>query len=446
MFLAPRVARRASGALTAICLSGVCVAATHAQAKITTIASFNGSNGSYPNGDNPYGSVTLDGSGNLYGTTFSGGTAGDGTVFRIDKGSSTVTTIASFSGSNGTSSHGANPFAGVTFDSDGNIFGTTIGGVGASYYGSVYEIAKGSTAITTVASFDNRTNGNSPYAGVTFDGSGNIFGTTLSGGANGFGTVYEILKGTSTINTIASFAGSNGSRPSGLTLDSNGNFYGTTRTGTGSSANGTIFEIAKGMTTISTLAVFAGGRVTGTEPFSGVTIDGNGNLFGTTYNGGGTFASGGVFELVKGSSTITNLASFDGDNGAEPYGGVAIDGAGNLFGATRSALNGGASGSVYKIASGSKTIQVLGYFNGNNGGDPYGTVILDGSGNLFGTTRSGTASNGGSVFGLAGVGSPFPAPVPEASTAASMGLLMGLGFGGLAWHSRKRRRAPAPDA
>ena len=443
MFLAPRIARRASSALTVICLSGVCVAATHAQAKITTIASFNGSNGSYPNGANPYGSVTLDGSGNLYGTTFSGGTAGKGTVFRIDKGSSTATTIASFSG---TSSYGINPFAGVTLDGDGNIFGTTTAGVGASYYGSVYEIAKGSTAITTIASFNN-TNGNSPYAGVTFDGSGNIFGTTLSGGANGLGTVYEILKGTSTINTVASFAGGNGSRPSGLTLDNNGNFYGTTRTGTGSSANGTIFEIAKGTTTISTLAVFAGDRVTGTEPFAGVAIDGNGNLFGTTYYGGPS-ADGSVFELVKGSSTITNLAFFDNSTGAQPYGGVAIDGAGNLFGATLGAPGGGGFGSVYKIASGSKAIQVLAYFNvnGDNGSEPFGTVILDKSGNLFGTTENITATTGGSVFGLAGVGSPFPSPVPEVSTAASMALLMGLGFGGLAWHSRKRRRAPAPDA
>ena len=443
MHLTPLFTRRAAHALGAICLSGACVAATHAQAKITTIASFNGSNGSYPNGANPYGGVTFDGGGNLYGTTFNGGTAGKGTVFRIDKGSSTVTTIASFSG---TSSYGINPFAGVTLDGDGNIFGTTTAGVGASYYGSVYEIAKGSTAITTIASFNN-TNGNSPYAGVTFDGSGNIFGTTLSGGANGLGTVYEILKGTSTINTVASFAGGNGSRPSGLTLDNNGNFYGTTRTGTGSSANGTIFEIAKGTTTISTLAVFAGDRVTGNGPTAGVAIDGNGNLFGTTYYGGPS-ADGSVFELVKGSSTITNLAFFDNSTGAQPYGGVAIDGAGNLFGATLGAPGGGGFGSVYKIASGSKAIQVLAYFNtnGDDGSEPFGTVILDKSGNLFGTTEMITATTGGSVFGLAGVGSPFPSPVPEASTAASMALLMGLGFGGLAWHSHKRRRAPAPDA
>ena len=440
MFLAPLFTRRAAHALGAICLSGLCVAASHAQANITTIASFTGI---YSNGANPYGSVTLDGSGNLYGTTFSGGTAGNGTVFRIDKGSSTVTTIASFSGSNGTS-YGANPFAGVTLDSDGNIFGTTTAGVSASTYGTVYEIAKGSTKINTIASF-NKTNGASPYAGVTFDGSGNLFGTTASGGTNNLGTVYEILKGTSTINTIASFAGSNGSNPSALIFDSSGNLYGTTRAGTGNSIGGTIFEIAKGTTTISTLAFFAAeaarsGLIQGSGPTAGVTLDGSGNLFGTTYDGGRA-GVGTVFELVKGSSAVTILSSFDDYNGAGPYGGVAIDGAGNLFGATRSASNGNAFGSVYKIASGSKTIQVLGYFYGNNGADPYGTVILDSSGNLFGTTQSGGAPGRGNVFGLAGVGSPFPAPVPEASSVISLGLLLCLG--GVCLAVRKRTKPAA---
>ena len=109
----------------------------------------------------------------------------DGTVYEIAKGSTAITTLASFTGANGT-----NPSGGVTFDSSGNLFGTTYAG-GVNSDGTVYEIAKGSTAITTLATFTGA-NGADPVAGVTFDSSGNLFGTTTSGGVNGDGTVYEI--------------------------------------------------------------------------------------------------------------------------------------------------------------------------------------------------------------------------------------------------------------
>src|SRR5207249_2399162 len=144
----------------------------------TTLASFNLNNGS-----NPDGGLVLDSSGNLFGTTSSGGPGGSGTVFEVAAGSGAFTTVASFSGING-----SNPDAGLILDSSGNLYGTTFQG-GAHDFGTVYEVAAGSGAITTLASFT-APEGALPYGGLVRDSSGNLYGTTYSGGASGYGTVF----------------------------------------------------------------------------------------------------------------------------------------------------------------------------------------------------------------------------------------------------------------
>ena len=349
-------------------------------AAVTTLASFNGSNGAYPQGP-----VALDAAGNLYGTTLTGGPGNDGTVFEIAKGSSTVTTLGSFSGTNG-----AAPEAGVTLDA-GNLYGTTFGG-GSSAYGTVFEIAKGSANVTTLASFKD-TNGANSVAGVTLDAAGNLYGTTLGGD----GKIFEIAHGSTTITTLASFDGTNGSTPlAGLALDATGNLYGTTGYG-GNGGGGAVFEIAKGSTTVTTLASFD--RTNGANPRAGVTLDSAGNLYGTT-NAGGASNDGTVFEIAKGSNTITTLASFNGSNGADPQGPVALDADGNLYGAT---AFGGPSGdgTVFEVAKGSTTATTLASFNGSNGAVPTGGVILDAAGNLYGTTNASGATNDGTVFEIA---------------------------------------------
>ena len=137
-------ARNAGRVLTLLSLTGLCAAALPAQAGITTLASFDGV-GPGTNGGSPAGGVTLDSSGNLYGTTTQGGDSGYGTVYEIAQGTNTITALASFNGINGGS-----PFAGVTLDSSGNLFGTTIDG-GYTGGGTVYEIAQGTGTITTLA-------------------------------------------------------------------------------------------------------------------------------------------------------------------------------------------------------------------------------------------------------------------------------------------------------
>jgi uncharacterized repeat protein (TIGR03803 family) len=351
---------------------------------ITTLASFNGTNGA-----TPCAGLIEDASGNLFGTTYSGGASGDGTVFEIAKGSGAISTLASFNGANG-----AGPLAAVIEDASGNLLGTT-GYGGASSDGTVFELTAGSGTITTLASFNN-TNGAHPCAGVAEDASGNLFGTTEDGGP-GWGTVFEVAKGSGKISTLASFNGTNGGNPqAGLIEDASGNLFGTAENG-GASGDGTVFELAKGSFTITTLASF--NWTNGEEPLAGVIEDASGNLFGTTYEGGAAL-DGTVFELAKGSGTITTLASFNGMNPVSPHAGVIEDASGNLFGTT---YGGGAWGwgTVFEVAKGSGTFTTLASFNGGNGEQPQGGVIEDASGNLFGTTEYGGVWNYGTVFEIA---------------------------------------------
>src|SRR5262249_7591575 len=151
--------------------------------------------------------LVLDSSGNLFGTSLQGGANRDGTVFEVQQGSSTFTTLATFNGANG-----LNPNGTLVEDSSGNLFGTTEGG-GAYGDGTVFEVQQGSGVVTTLASF-NGANGSDPYAGVIEDSSGNLFGTTVTGGGTANdGTVFEVVKGSGAITTLATFTGPNGANP-----------------------------------------------------------------------------------------------------------------------------------------------------------------------------------------------------------------------------------------
>ncbi len=353
----------------------------------------------------------MDSSGNLYGSTLAGGAYGYGTVFEIAHGSDTITTLASFNLNN------VHP-GGLVMDGSGNLYGIT--GGGAYGDGSVFELAKGSGTITTLASFDgtgtNNGNGESP-SGLIMDGSGNLYGTTTGDGSSrptGDGTVFEVAKGSGTITTLADFDGYNGFGPNGgLIMDGSGNLYGTTERG-GASSGGTVFELAKGSDTITTLGSF---NVTnGSDPESGLVMDGSGNLYGTTYSGGayfdlglgqGAIYGGTVFEVAKGSDTITTLTDFDGYNGFGPNGGLIMDGSGNLYSTTSSGGPyfgpGGLTyeSTVFEVAKGSDTITTLAYFDDEkiDGGEP-ASLVMNSSGNLYGTALYGGTYNDGTVFEL----------------------------------------------
>jgi uncharacterized repeat protein (TIGR03803 family) len=337
------------------------------------------------NGNAPAGDLVMDGSGNLYGTTGKGGTYNYGVVFKVAQGSGTVTALANF--------NGVQPSYGLIMDGSGNLYGATRNG-GPYGAGTVFEVAQGSSTITTLASF-NGTNGKWPWVcTLLMDSSGNLYGTTKNGGLNNDGAVFEFAQGSGTITALASFTYTTGDQPlAGLIMDSPGNLYGTTFGG-GAYGYGTVFEVAQGSGTITVLATFNG--VSGGNPGARLLMDASGNLYGTT-NSGGAYGYGTVFEVAQGSGTITTLASFNGSNGSGPYGDLILDTSGTLYGTT-SGGGGYGNGTVFGLPQGSNTIIALDSFNGTNGSSPKAGLIMDSSGNLYGATGGGGAYGDGTVF------------------------------------------------
>jgi hypothetical protein len=301
----------------------------------TTLVSFC-SLGMLPNcadGSHPQAGLIADANGNLFGTTFAGGASGGGTVFEIVKTASgyasTPTTLVSFC-SLPNCADGGGPVAGLIADANGNLFGTTEGGgaYGLNGVGTVFEVVKtasgyASTPTILVSFCFGCPDGASPFAGLIADANGNLFGTTQYGGAGAYGgyggrgTVFEIVKTASgyasTPTTLVSFCSlpncADGSFPSaGLIADANGNLFGATyqggaSAGGGAAGRGTVFEIVKTASgyasTPTTLVSFCSlpNCADGANPVAGLIADANGNLFGTTEEGG---ASGGgtVFEIT----------------------------------------------------------------------------------------------------------------------------------------------------
>lgn len=381
---------------------------------LTTVVTFN----RQFNGANPLGGLVFDSAHNLYGTTNTGGAYGDGTVFEIGAGSHILNTLVAFSGNNG-----ANPYAGLMLDKPGNLYGTTSSG-GAGGQGTVFKIAAGTASVTTLAAFD-YTNGASPEAGLIADEAGNLYGTTNGGGANYQGTVFKIAAGTNVVNTLVTFNNTNGSYPTaGLFMDGSGNLFGTTSQG-GANMDGTVLEIAADTNEMHTVVTFDG--TNGSGPAGTLVSDAAGNLYGTT-GYGGVDNDGTVFEIDAGTHAFHTLAEFDGDTGQYPSAGLIVDAAGNLYG---TAFYGGAggSGTVFEIAAGSSTISVLAAFDGDNGALPMTGLAADSAGNLYGTTFEGGTDTFGTVFELTGTGFVVPEP----------GLLSLSAVGGLLMFRRRRR-------
>jgi len=351
-------------------------------------------------GSDPSAGVIPDSMGNLYGTTYWGGGtgcggSGCGILFKLTPsgGKWIETVLYVFSGG----SDGGLPVSvpHLTMDASGNLYGTTFQG-GQYGDGVVFEFGKNGEQ--TLYSFKGGRDGANPWAAPIFDRKGNLYGTTTAGGTNNEGTVYKL--GPHGEDVLHSFGeGTDGNFPAdGLIADKNGNFYGTTQFG-GSGGHGTVFEITpQGAETV--LYHFTGGN-DGSQPGGALLQDKAGNFYGTTFKGG-THSDGTVFELGQSNGTWseTPLYSFtDNLDGANPYATLVSDKAGNLYGTTES---GGVAGLgvVFKLApDGTETVRHS-FKGGTDGGEPFEGVTFNTDGFLYGATSvSGTLDCGcGTVF------------------------------------------------
>ena len=276
----------------------------------------------HPDGKHPQGNVAFDANGNLYGTTVNGGKftscnsgLGCGTVFMLapppsGKGIWKETVLYDFAGPN---NDGANPQAGVILDAGGDLYGTTeYGGrnvcIGSDAgCGTVFELERTQSGWVEIVlhNFGGvQVDGATPVGGLIFDSAGNLYGAAA-------GTAYEMAQSEAgwQLTVLHYFGGgSDGDGPRGsLAIDAQGNLYGTTYAG-GQFSNGTVYELTPdaGGWIETILHNFAGGSEDGAQPQAGVTLDANGTVYGTTYDGGGTGnGPGTVFELTINSGQWT---------------------------------------------------------------------------------------------------------------------------------------------
>ena len=348
---------------------------------LQTLVSFNGTNGSYPTTALSWGP-----DGNFYGTTGSGGSSGDGTIFQVTT-NGLLTTLVPFNGTNG-----AYPYAALTLGTDGNFYGTTEEG-GTNGYGTVFMVTTNGT-LTTLAVF-NDTNGAEPYAGLTLGNDGNFYGTTYAGtifeGSIGsyYGTVFMVTTN-GTLITLASFKGTNGAAPyAGLTLGNDGNFYGTTSYGLteqGGQNDGTVFMVTtNGM--LKSLASFNGAN--GSDPKAALTLGPDGNFYGTTYYGGS--GAGTVFKVTT-NGTLKSLVSFNYGNGSRPQAALTLGPDGNFYGTTQEGMGSTYYGTVFMVTTNGLLTKLVS-FNGTNGAYPYAALTLGNDGNFYGTTYYGGITN-----------------------------------------------------
>lgn len=392
-------------------------------------------------GTQPSGNLVLDASGNLYGTTTYAGTAGClngfgcGTIFELtrDRDIWTEHTIYNFAGSG----DGSNPMSGLLLDDKGNLYGTTTyGGSGTCLYysqnygcGTVFELSpsNGGWKESILYDFQGGSDGLEPTANLIFDKTGNLYGTASYGGIGGCqglggeigcGVVFQLSPSNGgwreTVLHRFNSLDADGQIPyAPLQFDSSENLYGTTFFG-GNSGYGTVFAVnhSNGNWSENVLYSFCaqGGYCSdGRGPYGGVAFDAAGRLYGTTLYGDGTkyndpIGRGVVFELARSQigwteSVIHNFQGGKSDGGF-PNAGVTIDRDGDLFGTTI----GGAEhkgGEVFRLrhsASGWKEIQRYSLLPSDSGSEPLGAVVFDSGGNLFTTASEAGMLHNGTVF------------------------------------------------
>lgn len=391
-------------------------------------------------GGDPSAKLIFDSAGHLYGTTVEGGGSNTNCPFSWCGAAFELTATSSGKWTEGVlrdftlgNKGGAVPASDPILDSAGNFYGTTMegGAFGAGVVFKLMRIASGHWKEIVLRSFKGGKDGGSPGS-LIFDQAGNLYGTASEGngvGCGGFGCglVFKLTPtphGKWKESVLHAFSGgSDGGNPSGLIFDAAGNLYGTTVYGGGGNCDGVgcgvVFELVPGSGGKWREKVLHAFTSDGAYPYSGVTFDAAGNLYGTTNSGGDRrdcqgFGCGVVFKLTltsNGKWTESLLHTFTGGkDGANPNGGVIFDAAGNLYstaylGGITNCFGGGyGCGVAFKLTPTSngewKEIVLHSFTGGDDGGNPQSGLTLDAKGHLYGSTNWGGADGWGVIFEL----------------------------------------------
>jgi uncharacterized repeat protein (TIGR03803 family) len=317
-----------------------------------------------------------------------------GTVAVPRAAAQSLTSLYSFTGN----ADGSNPVSGLLQDSAGNFYGTTA--TGGQGFGTVYKLSSAG-AFTVLYSFTGGSDGSSPFAGLVMDSAGNLYGAARYGGADSAGTIFKLNPATANSFTVLhTFTGaSDGGYPYGTLLLSGSTLFGTTFSG--GTGSGVVFEMdLSGNETV--LYTFTGGA-DGGNPYSGVIMDSSKNLYGTAGHGGAA-SFGVVYKLNPSTRQYTVLHSFQGgSDGQTPVGGLLLDSSGNLYGTTWAYGSGG--GTVFKMVAATGAETVLHNFTGtSDGGNPYAGLVMDSTGALYGTTQLGGNNLSGVIYKITTAG------------------------------------------
>jgi uncharacterized repeat protein (TIGR03803 family) len=369
-----------------------------------------GSDGGIPLG----GDLILDPEGNLYGTTGFGGdlscltfsTPGCGVVFKLDRtGKESV--LHGFTGG----TDGKTPISGVVQDDEGNVYGTTYSG-GSYGAGVVFKLDRAGDE-TILYTFTGGADGGCPAYGLLRDDAGNLFGAGACGGTNGKGVAFTLDRiGKETV--LYSFTGGpDGAYPNNLTRDAEGDFVGAAYAGGNlnecfGQGCGVVFKLSRaGKETV--LYTF-NGAADGGDPSANVIPDEAGNLYGTAYSGGNLsgcngYGCGVVFKLDRTGKETVLYAFTGGADGSGPVADLIRDDEGNLYSTTEyggvstgsPCIYAGNCGVVFKVDRFGKETVLYSFTGGTDGANPFGGLVRDAEGNLYGATCA-TSVGCGVVF------------------------------------------------